>query len=83
MDCTLQLHANDLNTVVNYFRKKGVKKNFISGHSFANLIIFSSRNQDFDGVVLWDPSYKFSFIKSSKWFNKILNPTPVGYFPLQ
>jgi len=68
MDCTLKIHGSDLDTVVNYFRKRGVKKVFVAGHSFGGLTILSSRNQDFEGVALWDPSYKISFKKKAYGF---------------
>lgn len=62
-DCTLKVHSSDLDKVVGYFKKKGVKKIFVAGHSFGGLTILLSRKQDFDGAVLWDPSYKTSFTK--------------------
>ena len=68
MDCTLKIHASDLDTVVSYFRKRGVKKVFVTGHSFGGPTILSSRNQDFDGAVFWDPSYKISFKKKVHGF---------------
>lgn len=64
MDCTLKTHSADLDTVVRYFRKRGVKKIFVVGHSFGGLVILCSRDQNFDGAVLWDPSYKISFTKT-------------------
>ncbi|MDP3734303.1 MAG: alpha/beta hydrolase [Nanoarchaeota archaeon] len=68
MNCTLKTHSADLDTVVRYFRKRGVKKIFIAGHSFGGLSIFCSYDQDFDGAVLWDPSYKISFTKTAHGF---------------
>ena len=68
MDCSLKIHSNDLDTVINYFRKKGVKTIFVVGHSFAGPIIFSSCKQNFNATVLWDPTYKISFTKSSSGF---------------
>ncbi|MBI2278665.1 MAG: alpha/beta fold hydrolase [Candidatus Brennerbacteria bacterium] len=64
MNCTLKTHSTDFDTIVRYFRKRGVRKVFVVGHSFGGLVIFCSRNQDFDGAVLWDPSYKISFTKT-------------------
>lgn len=63
MDCTLATHANDLDAVIRHFRRKGVETIFVIGHSFGGPTIFSSINQDFDGVALWDPTYNFSFTK--------------------
>jgi len=68
MDCTLKTHSADLDTVVSYFRKRGVRKIFVAGHSFGGLVILCSRDQNFDGAVLWDPSYKISFIKTIHGF---------------
>lgn len=61
MDCTLQTHADDLDVVTEYFRKKGVKKIFVVGHSFGGTTILVSEKQKFHAAVLWDPSYKISF----------------------
>lgn len=63
VDCTLATHAADLDAVVRYFRKKGVKKIFVAGHSFGGPTILLSKEQDFSGVALWDPSYDISFTK--------------------
>lgn len=68
MGCTLKLHGSDLDTVVRYFRKRGVKKIFVAGHSFGGLTILSCPRQDFDGAALWDPSYKISFKKTAYGF---------------
>ena len=65
MNCTLKTHSADFDAVVRYFRKRGMRKVFIAGHSFGGLTILYSRNQDFDGAVLWDPSYKISFTKKA------------------
>lgn len=80
-DCTLAIHAADIDAVVRYFRKKGVKRICISGHSFGGPSILLSKDQDFDAVTLWDPSYDLSFTKTKYGFPggkfvKALN----GYF---
>lgn len=56
-DCTIETHSNDLDTVIGYFRKQGAKKIFVVGHSFGGPTILLSKNKDYDGVILWDPSY--------------------------
>src|SRR5690348_12972313 len=33
-ECTIQTHADDLDTVVAYFRKRGAKHIFVVGHSY-------------------------------------------------
>lgn len=55
-ECTLSLHANDLDTVIRYFRNKGVKKIFVVGHSFGGVTVLLSKDKDFDKAVLWDSS---------------------------
>lgn len=55
-DCTLSLHAQDLDVVVEYFRNKGVKKIFVVGHSFGGVSVLLSKKKGFDAVVLWDSS---------------------------
>lgn len=54
VDCTLSLHGRDLDTVIEYFRKEGVKKIFVVGHSFGGATVLLSKNKDFDAAVLWD-----------------------------
>ena len=56
-ECTLQTHADDLDAVVAYFRKNGVRKICVIGHSYGGPTILLSRKKDFDVVVLWDPTY--------------------------
>lgn len=56
-NCTIKTHSHDLDLVIKYFRKKGVKKVFIVGHSYGGPTILLSKNKDYDGIVLWDPSY--------------------------
>jgi len=63
IDSTLRSHADDLDAIVRYFRKRGVKKIYVAGHSFGGPTILLSRDQDIDAAVLWDPSYDISFAK--------------------
>jgi len=63
MNITLETHTFDVDKVVQHFRKRGFEKIFIAGHSYAGPSILLSKEQDFDGVALWDPSYKVSFTK--------------------
>ncbi|EKD96027.1 MAG: hypothetical protein ACD_24C00214G0003 [uncultured bacterium] len=53
-DCTLSLHGQDLDAVVEYFRKRDVKKIFVVGHSFGGVSVLLSKKKDFDAAVLWD-----------------------------
>ncbi len=68
MDCTLRTHSADLDAVVRYFKKRGIRKVFVAGHSLGGPTILCSRDQDFDGAVLWDPSYKISFTRTAYGF---------------
>lgn len=56
-DCTLATHSSDLDTVTGYFRNMGVKHIVAVGHSFGAPAILLSSKQDFNIVILWDPSY--------------------------
>jgi len=55
--CDLQIHANDLDLVIKYFRRKKVKKIFVVGHSYGGPTILLSKDKDYDGIILWDPTY--------------------------
>lgn len=74
-DTSISIHAQDLNTVVKYFRKK-FKKIFVIGHSLGGLTIFKTDLSKVEGIVLWDsstnnwPKFKkfFKFKKSLKGF---------------
>ena len=68
VDCTLRTHANDLDVIVRYFRRRGVRKIFVAGHSYGGPTVLLSRDQSFDAVVLWDPSYRSSFTKKQYGF---------------
>lgn len=59
-ECTLETHASDLDRVIKYFRKGGVKKIFVVGHSYGGKTVLASKDKDFNGVVLWDPSHRSS-----------------------
>lgn len=54
-DCGISTHANDLNKVIKFFRKK-FQKIFVIGHSLGGLVILLSETNTVDGVVLWDSS---------------------------
>lgn len=56
-ECTIETHANDLDTVIGYFRKQGANKIIVVGHSFGGPTILLSKKKDYDLVILWDPSY--------------------------
>lgn len=52
----LSINADDLDSVISYFKDKGVKEIIIVGHSYGALAILLSKKQGFDKVVLWEPS---------------------------
>lgn len=56
-NCTLKIHANDLNLVIDYLREKSVKKIFAIGHSYGGPTILLADQSKLDAIVLWDPSY--------------------------
>ncbi len=56
-ECTLQTHANDLDGVIDFLRRKGAKKVLVVGHSYGGKTILLSKKKDFNAVVLWDPSH--------------------------
>jgi len=55
--CDLQVHANDLDLIIKYFRRKKIKKIFVVGHSYGGPTILLSKDKDYDGIILWDPTY--------------------------
>lgn len=65
-ESTLKTHASDIDAVVRYFRIKKFQNIFLAGHSYGGPSILLSREQKFNGAVLWDPSYKVSFTKTQK-----------------
>ena len=66
VDSTLETHASDIDTIVRYFRKKRFGNIYLAGHSYGGPSILLSKDQKFDAVCLWDPSYKVSFIKTNR-----------------
>lgn len=65
MDSTLKTHGADLDTVVMHFRKNGVRKIYVAGHSLGGATILMSRNRNFDAAVLWDPSHRIAYRKAA------------------
>jgi pimeloyl-ACP methyl ester carboxylesterase len=56
-DCGISTHAEDLNAVMKFFRKK-FRKIFVAGHSLGGLTILLSNADLADGIVFWDSSSK-------------------------
>lgn len=56
-ECTLEAHADDLDRVIAYLRRKGARAVFAVGHSYGGPTILMSKEKKYDAVVLWDASY--------------------------
>lgn len=69
--CTLSLHAEDLDFVIDYFKKKGVKKIFVAGHSFGGLTVLLSKKQLFDAAILWDASFNPKTVTGGKYIREL------------
>jgi len=72
-DCTLTTHTEDLNCVLNYFKKK-YSKIFLVGHSFGGPTILHATLTAVSGIVLWDPSINIgrkSFLSEFSYLPKI------------
>lgn len=65
LDCTLQIHSQDINKIVSYFKRRGVKKIFAAGHSYGGPSLLLTNSGNFKAVSLWDPSYKSTFTRRS------------------
>ncbi|OIP57334.1 MAG: hypothetical protein COX79_01165 [Candidatus Levybacteria bacterium CG_4_10_14_0_2_um_filter_36_16] len=70
-DCTLSLHGQDLDRVVDFFRKEGVEKLFVVGHSFGGVTVLLSKKKDFDAMVLWEASDNPSKVTKSKYVTEL------------
>ena len=56
LDCILDTHIADFDTVVRYLRESNVEKVFAAGHSYGGLTILGSKAK-LDGAILWDPTH--------------------------
>ena len=61
---TIKIHAQDTNSVVNYF-KNNYKKIFLVGHSYGGPTILVSDHTFISALVLWDPSANYG--KNKGW----------------
>lgn len=82
-DCTLSLHGQDLDTVVEYFKDKGVKKIFVIGHSFGGVSVLLSKKRSFDALVFWDSSADKDVSLKARYVKELdkyyLNDTSYGF----
>ena len=56
VDCTIQTHADDINTVLGYFSHR-YEKVFLIGHSYGGPSIMLAQPQRIAAASLWDPTY--------------------------
>lgn len=67
-DCTLTVHAADLDTTIGYLRSMGFKQIFVCGHSFGGTTILFSKDRQFLAAALWDPYHAPIFgLKQQGW----------------
>lgn len=71
--CDLKTHAADLNRVIEYFRRKGVEKNYAVGHSYGGATILFSKTNNFSGIVLWDPTMDPDIVYRKTIRDKVAN----------
>lgn len=71
-NCTVKIHSQDINTVVNYFKKK-YKKIFIVGHSLGGPSIVLSNLKNYTAITLWDPSTNTKILNEEARFDKKRN----------
>lgn len=55
-ECTIAIHAGDLNTVLSYFQES-YRSIAVVGHSLGSPTILKANTEDVSCVVLWEPSY--------------------------
>lgn len=66
-DCTLKTHGQDIDTVIKYLQRRGVKKVFAIGHSYGAPSIMHAQHENLSGIVFWDGSYQ----TIKKYFKKL------------
>ena len=76
-DCTLKIHANDLNSIIEYF-SKNYTKTFIAGHSYGGLTILFA-NPNVTALSFWDSSFVPSFWKSESAYIPELDCYRIGW----
>lgn len=62
-NCTVQTHANDLNTVLHHF-SAAYDDIFLIGHSYGGPTIMIACPEKVTAVSLWDPSFDLRFIQT-------------------
>lgn len=76
-DCTLKIHAADLNVVINHFSAK-YKKTHVAGHSYGGLTILFA-NPKVTSVSFWDSSFVPSFWRAEGAYIPELDCYKIGW----
>jgi len=72
--CTLAIHSQDLNQVIDYARRKGFKSLSLVGHSLGGPTILNAKTKNLSSLVFWDPLFNpQQFIKDVAIFDKQMN----------
>lgn len=72
IDCTLETHAEDIDTVTQYLKGKGAEKLFAVGHSYGGPSLLLTEQEHVSAIVLWDAiSYDFSFSTEAQYIKEI------------
>ncbi len=72
-DVSISLHGKDINSVVDYFRKK-YKEIIVVGHSYGGVSLLFTDQSKIDGFIFWDASYISSKdAREDMFFNKKMN----------
>ena len=81
LDCTLDTHADDFDTVVAELRKRKVPKVYGIGHSYGGITILRAKAK-LDSAVLWDPTHGSIWAEhpelSSDYPKKIVGDIVIG-----
>jgi len=72
-ESSLTTHAQDINQVIDYFKKKKYKKIFLVGHSIGCPSILFANASKANAIVFWDPATNNSWYKDETVFVKQIN----------
>lgn len=64
VDCTISIHAADLNAVLKKFGKP-YKQRFLIGHSYGGTTVMLAKAKDITAASLWDPSFNLARVQES------------------
>lgn len=79
LDCTLQTHADDLNTVLRHFAPD-YDCVFLIGHSYGGLTIMLAAPENITAASLWDPSFDMKQVDVD--FARCYEEIGSGYYAL-